>query len=491
MDLESLKKKKGKRWIILYFVMDVNFLVFLMLVLPLEPYWGEINEVFSQMINIRFNIILFVIIIVMIPLFYGIASTYINMKKIRRTSELKLQKVHVILIIALITFYNILISLLLNELGGYTRVIGQVLEFYSFFIFMTIIVVLTLFLLPLFKTVPQLNANLSNKIMSSNKKTVLILSLISAGYLFALASPFLFVPANAYYGELPPKPEIIVHRGGAYLGPENTLEVAEKALEYGVVGWEVDIQISKDGVPFLMHDDNLRRTTNVDEIFPDRKDDPAETFTISELRQLDAGSWFVERDPFGVIAQGIITQEQAERFRNAKIPTFAEVLRFTKANGWYLDFDFKRPSSNHPYHDKFFERLLDMTIDSGIDLTKIMIPSKSSAIINTILFYGASDVLTGYEYENTGDGYTNEEYRYFYENNFPVMVYTIDSVEHFCELWCLGVTWVKTNAPHKFESLDAPILYIPIELYIIIWIIVYIAVLSSAVILKTKVKDKT
>ena len=51
---------------------------------------------------------------------------------------------------------------------------------------------------------------------------------------------------------------------------------------------------SADGVPFLMHDRTLIRTTDVEEQFPSRKDDCACSFNISEIQQLDAGKWFLE-----------------------------------------------------------------------------------------------------------------------------------------------------------------------------------------------------
>ena len=455
-----------------------------MCILILEPYWVEINYTVSGWIDFTFNIVLFVAIIVIIPLFYGVILLFAHAKMIIKTNEIVPPKKHKILPIALIIFYNILISSLLNLLGSYVKLIGQVLEFYSVFIFLGLTVLLILLLYPFFKMIPQLKFSLSEKFTTPKKKAIIILTCISVGYVIAFGAPLFFVPANVFYGDLPSKPDVIAHRGGAYLGPENTIEVAKQALENGIVGWEVDIQISYDGVLFLMHDDTLTRTTNVEEIFPDRKNEPAESFTISELRKLDAGSWFVDNDPYGVIAQGILTKEQAEKYRNIKIPTFREVLTFTRTNGLYLDYDFKTPSEDHPYHDEFFGLILDMTIESGIDLKKVMIPSKDSKIMSMIMFKGANDVLTGYEYENTGDEYTNEEYRYFYREKHPVMVYTIDSVERFCQLWCLGVTWVKTNAPQKFQDLENPILFMPEWAYFTIWIIVYIATFCAAIVIK-------
>lgn len=60
------------------------------------------------------------------------------------------------------------------------------------------------------------------------------------------------------------KPALVAHRGYAQLYPENTLIALAAAVEAGAGFVEFDIQLSKDGVPFLMHDANLQRTAGVD-----------------------------------------------------------------------------------------------------------------------------------------------------------------------------------------------------------------------------------
>lgn len=55
----------------------------------------------------------------------------------------------------------------------------------------------------------------------------------------------------------------------------------------------VFLSISYDGVPFLMHDQTLKRTTNVHKVFPDRTREPASMFTLGELETLNAGEWFI------------------------------------------------------------------------------------------------------------------------------------------------------------------------------------------------------
>jgi len=85
--------------------------------------------------------------------------------------------------------------------------------------------------------------------------------------------PTLAPPNWAYQGDLPAKPALIAHRGASMLAPENTIAAAELAVKYEAFGFETDIRISLDGVPFLMHDSILLRTTNISEIFPDRSED--------------------------------------------------------------------------------------------------------------------------------------------------------------------------------------------------------------------------
>jgi glycerophosphoryl diester phosphodiesterase len=76
------------------------------------------------------------------------------------------------------------------------------------------------------------------------------------------------------------------------VAPENTIAAFKAGRASGVDMFEIDVQLSADGVPFLFHDDAPARTTNVEEVFPERANDPITSFTWAELQQLDAGSYF-------------------------------------------------------------------------------------------------------------------------------------------------------------------------------------------------------
>lgn len=60
----------------------------------------------------------------------------------------------------------------------------------------------------------------------------------------------------------PQKPFILAHRGARSLAPENTLVAFQKAFELGADGFECDVFLSKDGVPIIIHDETLDRTTH-------------------------------------------------------------------------------------------------------------------------------------------------------------------------------------------------------------------------------------
>jgi glycerophosphoryl diester phosphodiesterase len=96
----------------------------------------------------------------------------------------------------------------------------------------------------------------------------------------------------------------IAHRGASAYAPEHTLSAYYLAIEQGADYVEQDLAITRDGVLICLHDDSLERTTNVEDVYPDRGVvNPATgrrewlpmDFTLAEIKRLDAGSWFDAR----------------------------------------------------------------------------------------------------------------------------------------------------------------------------------------------------
>ncbi len=90
---------------------------------------------------------------------------------------------------------------------------------------------------------------------------------------------------------------VIAHRGTTYWAPEETEPAYRWARNIGADYLELDIQLTKDKVLIAFHDNDLKRTTNMKNVFPDRIDGAINDFTLKELRSLDVGSWFNKVNP--------------------------------------------------------------------------------------------------------------------------------------------------------------------------------------------------
>jgi len=162
----------------------------------------------------------------------------------------------------------------------------------------------------------------------------------------------------------------IAHRGARSLAPENTMAAIEKAWQVGAHGVEVDVTATLDGELILLHDESLRRTTNVDQLFAERRDDPAGTFLFSEIRTLDAGSWFIENDPFDQIALNNVPAAVLKTFASCTIPTLGEALEFIKERSWFINIELKgQPPAS------CLERLLVQLETAALTVTQFAISS--------------------------------------------------------------------------------------------------------------------
>lgn len=103
------------------------------------------------------------------------------------------------------------------------------------------------------------------------------------------------------------KPLVIGHRGASAYAPENTLAAFRLAFELGADGVELDVTLTKDGVPVVIHDDRVDRTTD--------GHGAIKQMTLAEVKRLDAGAWF------------------GEKYHGERIPTLAEVLDAVGARG--------------------------------------------------------------------------------------------------------------------------------------------------------------
>src|SRR5690242_12210421 len=103
---------------------------------------------------------------------------------------------------------------------------------------------------------------------------------------------------------------VFAHRGGSALAPENTLAAFDLGLRVGADGLELDVHLSADGLPVVVHDPTLERTTNATGRVAER--------TAAELARVDAGWRFpgpLGDYPFRAQGLGIATlREVLQRY---------------------------------------------------------------------------------------------------------------------------------------------------------------------------------
>lgn len=119
----------------------------------------------------------------------------------------------------------------------------------------------------------------------------------------------------------------IAHRGASGYAPENTIPAFELAINMDTDYIELDIQLTKDRVPVVIHDETINRTTNGTGY--------VKNFTLEELSKLDAGSWFNEQYPMFA----------RDKYDGLRIPTLEEVFeRFGKEVDYMIEI--KDPALN-------------------------------------------------------------------------------------------------------------------------------------------------
>ena len=145
-----------------------------------------------------------------------------------------------------------------------------------------------------------------------------------------------------FFDQFPATGYICAHRGARSIAPENTWLAMEQARRCGADSCEIDVQMAADGELVLCHDATLERTTDIAEHseFSDRSWNLAD-FTAAELATLDAGSWFLQSDPFGTVAAGEVSEELFSEIRNQKIPLLREVLEECRKYSLPLNLEIK------------------------------------------------------------------------------------------------------------------------------------------------------
>jgi glycerophosphoryl diester phosphodiesterase len=230
---------------------------------------------------------------------------------------------------------------------------------------------------------------------------------------------------------------VFAHRGASKDYPENTMIAFEKALETGAEGIELDVQLSADNVPVVIHDENVKRTTNGTGFVKD--------MSLEKLKKLNAGSWF------------------HPQFQSETIPTLEEVLIWIKDTPMQLNIELKNNIVDYENIEKIVYELVKkygmeqevifssfnhcslkklLELDSKIEIA----PLQSARMIepwNYAKEIGAKSMHIRFT------SLSQKTIKGFHRENLKVRTYTVNRSFLLRQFYKWGIDVIMTDVPQK------------------------------------------
>ncbi len=220
--------------------------------------------------------------------------------------------------------------------------------------------------------------------------------------------------------------KIYGHRGASAVEPENTLRAFRRALEMGVEGIELDVQVTSDRVPVILHDRDLKRTTN--------RAGAVDHLSLEELRGVDAG-------------------------KGERIPTLAEALELA-GDCVHFDIEIKQGGIEHEVLDVLarspssrwaissfdwtsLERIRSLSATADLWLLAVVV---SDALFNTASRLGVSGVSL------YSAAYNSLTAPILKEAGLDVIIWTVNDIEEAIRVRDLGAVALCTDGPDTIIS---------------------------------------
>jgi len=238
-----------------------------------------------------------------------------------------------------------------------------------------------------------------------------------------------------------PYPRWIAHRGAGKLAPENTLAAFRVGAGHGYRAFECDVKLSSDGVPFLLHDATLQRTTDARGRAADR--------TWSELSRLDAGGW------------------HSRAFAGEPMPSLESIARYCLRNAFALDLEIKptpgseedtgkvvaehvkrlwRHASTRPLLTSFAPVALEAARRAAPDLARgLLLDNLRPGWLDEAQALGCAAVVMNYSVVDAG------VLARIHDAGMKAMVYTVNDPAAALWLVALGIDGIVTDAVDRFS----------------------------------------
>jgi glycerophosphoryl diester phosphodiesterase len=239
-----------------------------------------------------------------------------------------------------------------------------------------------------------------------------------------------------------PFPFWIAHRGAGKLAPENTLAAFRLGASHGHTAFECDVKLSADGVPFLLHDDTLDRTTSAT--------GSAGVQTWAELSRLDAGSW------------------HSAAYAGEPPASFEAIAAFCLANAFALDLEIKPSPGTEPQTGRAVGEwvrrlwrgrppLLSSFRPDALAGARDASPELPRALLLDTLWPGCMDaaeslgcvaIITNHKLMG------RDLLQQIHGDGRRALVYTVNEAERAQELIALGIDGIVTDAVNSLGPAD-------------------------------------
>jgi glycerophosphoryl diester phosphodiesterase len=246
-----------------------------------------------------------------------------------------------------------------------------------------------------------------------------------------------------------PYPLWIAHRGAGKLAPENTLAAFRIGASHGYRAFECDLKLSADGVPFLLHDTTLERTTGVQGVAGDR--------TWSELSRLDAGGW------------------HGRAFAGEPIPSFEAIAAYCLRNGFALNIEIKPTPGQELETGRVVAReaarlwaaagergaippLLSSFRPEALQGARETAPALPRALLLDTLWNGWFDIARALDCMACVTNHTLMDealIAQLHAANLRALVYTVNDAAKARQLVDLGIDGIITDAVDRFSPGDS------------------------------------
>lgn len=233
---------------------------------------------------------------------------------------------------------------------------------------------------------------------------------------------------------------IIAHRGASAYAPENTHSAFKLAIQMKAEMIELDILLTRDGIPVVIHDEKLKRTTT--------GKGRVKEFTLKELKELDTGSWF------------------GPEFKDEPFPTLEEVLNYTK-NVIAVNIEIKTESVTDEVKEGVVEKSLEIVKRVGVEDQVIfssfdyrvmkhleqLDPEMPKAILYEKKQSGRklpSELVNEYKVDAFNCSYKQLSDKWVQDltsHNIPFNIYTVDDESKMKELISKGASGIFSNKP--------------------------------------------